>query len=65
MYGGALLLMLAWALVSSPLALLPLAVAAAFLDAKRRREEAWLLDQHPDYAEYRQRVRRRFIPYVW
>jgi protein-S-isoprenylcysteine O-methyltransferase Ste14 len=65
MYGGGLLLMLAWALVSSPLALLPLGVAAVFLDAKRRREEAWLLEQHAGYAEYRQCVRHRFVPYVW
>jgi protein-S-isoprenylcysteine O-methyltransferase Ste14 len=65
MYGGALLAMLAWALLSSPLALLPLGLAAAFLDAKRRREEAWLLGQHPAYAEYRQRVTKRFIPLVW
>ena len=65
MYGGALLVMLAWALVSSPLALLPLGLAGAFLDAKRRREEAWLVEQHPGYAEYRRHVRRRFIPFVW
>ena len=40
MYGGALLAMLGWALLSSPLALVPLAVAAVFLTpsgaAKRR-----------------------------
>ena len=65
MYGGALLCMLGWALVSSPLALAPLGLTAAFLDAKRRREEAWLLEQHPGYAEYRRRVRRRFVPFVW
>ena len=65
MYGGALLGLLAWALVSSPLALAPLAAAGGFLEAKSRREEAWLLEQHPGYAAYRQRVRRRFVPYVW
>lgn len=65
MYGGALLVMLGWALVSSPLALLPLGLAAAFLDAKRRREEAWLLEQHPGYAAYRERVRHCFVPFVW
>ena len=65
MYGGALLVMLGWALLSSPLALVPLGLAAVFLDAKRRREEAWLVDQHEDYAEYRRRVSRRFIPLVW
>ena len=37
--------MLGWALLSSPWALVPLAVAALFLDAKRRREEAWLVEE--------------------
>jgi protein-S-isoprenylcysteine O-methyltransferase Ste14 len=65
MYGGVLLMTLAWSLVSSPAALLPWAVAAVFLDAKRRREEAWLVEAHPDYEEYRASVRRSLIPYVW
>ena len=65
MYGGALLLMLGWALLSSPLALVPLAAAAAFLDAKRRREEAWLSEEYAGYADYRRSVRRQFIPFVW
>jgi protein-S-isoprenylcysteine O-methyltransferase Ste14 len=64
-YGGVLLLALGWSLVMSPVTLVVWAVAAAFFDAKRRREEAWLLEQHPDYEGYRQRVRRRFIPFVW
>jgi len=65
MYGGALLGLFAWALVSSPVALAPFAAAAGFLEAKSRREEAWLVEQHSGYAAYRQRVRRRFVPYVW
>jgi protein-S-isoprenylcysteine O-methyltransferase Ste14 len=64
-YGGVLLLGTAWALFTSPLALLPLAVAAPFLEAKRTREEAWLAERHAGYAAYRERVRRRFIPFVW
>lgn len=64
-YGGVLLLALAWALVSSPLVLVPWAVAAAFLDAKRRREEAWLAEAYPDYEDYRASVRRSLIPFVW
>lgn len=60
-----MLLILGWALLSSPLALLPLGLAALFLDAKRRREEAWLVEQHPGYAEHRLQVPRRFIPWVW
>jgi protein-S-isoprenylcysteine O-methyltransferase Ste14 len=65
MYGGVLLLVLALALVSSPLALLPWALAGLFLETKRRREEAWLIEQHLDYDDYRRRVPRRFVPYVW
>jgi protein-S-isoprenylcysteine O-methyltransferase Ste14 len=65
MYGGALVAMLGWALLSSPWALVPLAAAALFLDAKRRREEAWLVKSLPGYEDYRGQVRRRFIPFVW
>jgi len=65
MYGGALLLVLAWSLVSSPVALVPWALAAVFVDAKRRREESWLLEEYADYADYVRQVRRRFIPGVW
>jgi protein-S-isoprenylcysteine O-methyltransferase Ste14 len=64
-YGGVLLVGAAWVLLSSPLTLLPLALAGPFLEAKRSREEAWLAERHPEYIEYRKRVRRRFIPFVW
>ena len=43
----------------------PLAAAALFLDAKRRREEAWLVKSLAGYEDYRRQVRRRFIPFVW
>jgi protein-S-isoprenylcysteine O-methyltransferase Ste14 len=65
MYGGVLLLALGWSLASSPLALAPWAMAAGFLDAKRRREEAWLVEAHPDYEEYQASVRHSFVPFVW
>jgi len=65
MYGGVLLMTLAWSLVSSPLALMPWTVAVGFLDAKRRREEAWLIEESPDYEEYRTSVRHSLIPFVW
>lgn len=64
-YGGVLVLLLGWALVSSPLALAPFLLAAGFFDAKRRREEVWLLEKYPDYAAYSERVTRRFVPFVW
>jgi len=65
MYGGVLLMTLAWSLASSPLALVPWPVAAGFLDAKRRREEAWLVEEYPDYEEYRRDVRHSFVPFIW
>jgi protein-S-isoprenylcysteine O-methyltransferase Ste14 len=65
MYGGVLLIASAWSLVSSPLALAPTLLGAVLVDAKARREEAWLLEEHPDYVEYQGRVHRRFIPFVW
>jgi protein-S-isoprenylcysteine O-methyltransferase Ste14 len=64
-YGGVLLGLLGWALFSSPLALVPWAVGAVFFDAKRRREEAWLVAQYAEYEGYRQRVRRALIPFIW
>jgi len=64
-YGGVLLLTLAWSLVSSPVALAPWAVAALFLDAKRRREESWLREEHPEYEAYRREVRHSLVPFVW
>ncbi len=65
MYGGVLLLVAAWALLTSPLALLPAAAAVPFLAAKLSREEAWLLERYPGYAGYRRRVRWRLVPFVW
>ena len=64
-YGGVLIIALAFAPLTSPLVFAVWVVAAAFLDTKRRREEAWLLEQYVGYADYRRRVRRKFIPFVW
>jgi protein-S-isoprenylcysteine O-methyltransferase Ste14 len=64
-YGGVLLLSLGWALVTSPLALIPSVLLALLFEGKRRREEAWLVERHPAYEDYRRRVRHRFIPFVW
>jgi protein-S-isoprenylcysteine O-methyltransferase Ste14 len=65
MYGGVMLVMTSVALASSPATLAPLALAATFLDLKRRREESWLVEEHPDYEEYRVRVPHHFIPFLW
>ncbi len=64
-YGGVLLLALAWSLMSSPVALAPWAAAGLFLDAKRRREEAWLSEEQPEYEAYRREVRHSLVPFVW
>jgi len=65
MYGGVLLMALAWALAASPWALIPWVLACVFLDLKRRREEAWLCEHAAGYGDYLSEVRRQFIPYVW
>jgi len=64
-YGGILLLSLAWSLAVSPWAFIPTGALAIALAFKSRLEERWLLDRHPAYVDYRQRVRRRFVPYLW
>lgn len=65
LYGGVFLGGFAWALLTSPLALLPAALTVPFFELKRRREEAWLRKEHPEYDAYSREVRRRFIPFVW
>jgi len=64
-YGGIVLLSLAWSLAGSPWALVPTGALAGALVLKSRLEERWLVDRHPAYAGYRERVRRRFVPYLW
>jgi protein-S-isoprenylcysteine O-methyltransferase Ste14 len=64
-YGGILLLSAAWSLLRSPWALIPAGALAIALVLKSRLEEQWLIDRHPGYAGYRQRVRRRFVPFLW
>jgi protein-S-isoprenylcysteine O-methyltransferase Ste14 len=64
-YGGILLLSVAWSLGLSPLALIPTGALAIALVFKSRLEERWLIDRHLAYAGYRARVRRRFVPYLW
>jgi protein-S-isoprenylcysteine O-methyltransferase Ste14 len=51
-----------WALLWSSLAALVAAVAAVpFFVAKARREERWLREKFPGYADYERRV-KRFVP---
>jgi protein-S-isoprenylcysteine O-methyltransferase Ste14 len=63
-YGGLILGAFGWALVTASLAGLALSgVLWAFFILKSDREEAWLADRFPGYAEYRTRT-RRFIPWI-
>jgi len=65
MYAGGLVLALGWALaVRGWLTLLYIAVFLVFVCVKSRREERWLLERFPGYADYQRRV-RRLIPFVY
>jgi protein-S-isoprenylcysteine O-methyltransferase Ste14 len=64
-YAGGLLACFGWALLVQ--GWLTLAFAAAlfvFFDLKARREERWLVERYPDYADYQRRV-RKLIPFVY
>lgn len=62
-YGGLLLAVAGLACVR-PWVVVPLAALALLFWAKSEREEAWLMERYPAYAAYRERVRRRFVPYL-
>lgn len=49
---------------ASPLAGVLTGVLVVWLDLKARREEAWLRERYPSYAEYVTRT-RRFIPGIY
>lgn len=61
-YGGLILGAVGWGLATaSPAALVLSAVLFGFFELKSRREEAWLVERYPAYAEYRRRT-ARFVP---
>ena len=65
MYVGLVVVAIGWSLVTgSGLALVFAIGLALVLDAKARREEAWLITRHPAYRTYRTRT-RRFIPGIY
>jgi protein-S-isoprenylcysteine O-methyltransferase Ste14 len=65
MYGGTILAAFGWALWGQGWLTLGFAgLLFLFFDVKSRREERWLCQSYPDYAEYRERV-RRLIPLVY
>lgn len=64
MYAGGILLAYGWALaVHGWLTLGYATVLLVFLDVKSAREERWLRDRFPGYAEYQRRV-RKLIPFI-
>ena len=65
MYGGGLLFAIGWGLLTASLATLACAfVLAVFFDLKSRREEAWLAEAFPGYADYRRRT-PRLVPWIY
>lgn len=64
-YAGLILGAIGWStLAGSPPAFVAAVALGLFLDAKARREEAWLAERYPDYAAYRRRT-RRFLPGIY
>lgn len=51
-------------LAASPVTILAALGLALLFSAKSRREEAWLVERHPEYAAYRART-RRMIPWLY
>jgi len=35
-----------------------------FFHLKSRREERWLVERYPEYADYQKRV-KKIIPFIW
>ena len=63
-YGGGILFFVGLALATSFAALVPTALLTLLWIGKSRDEERRLADRFPDYAEYRSRVRGRFLPWL-
>ena len=63
-YSALLVIVLGWALVSTPWLLLVLGALAVELDLKRQVEEGFLERRYDDYARYRERVPWAFVPWV-
>jgi protein-S-isoprenylcysteine O-methyltransferase Ste14 len=64
-YGGVILIGLGWSLADAPLGLVPTLLLTVLFDLKARREEDWLIERFPDYAAYRTRTPRRFVPWLY
>jgi protein-S-isoprenylcysteine O-methyltransferase Ste14 len=66
MYGGAILVAAGWSVIFASLAGAILTVLLVlFFELKSRREETLLAEHATDYAEYRARTPRRFLPWLY
>lgn len=65
-YGGVLLVAFGWSTLFASVAGVVLSfLLLLFFELKSRREEHWLVEHDPAYGEYRRRVRRRFLPFLY
>jgi protein-S-isoprenylcysteine O-methyltransferase Ste14 len=66
MYGGGILIALGWSILfGSVVGFVLTLLLAIFFELKARREEAWLVDHYPGYASYRERTRRKLLPWLY
>ena len=64
-YFGVIVLSLGWGLIQqSTLVWLYVVIIAIFFDIKSRKEERWLVERFPAYADYQGRV-RKLIPWIY
>jgi protein-S-isoprenylcysteine O-methyltransferase Ste14 len=64
-YAGLALAAIGWGLLwRSPTTLALAAALLVFFDIKSRREELWLVEAFPRYADYRRRV-KKLIPFIY
>jgi protein-S-isoprenylcysteine O-methyltransferase Ste14 len=65
LYGGLVLGALSWAIFHLSFShLLGVLVLLLFFNAKADREETWLLQTYPEYAEYRTHV-KKLLPWLY
>ena len=66
MYGGGILIALGWTtFFASPVGIGLTVILVLFVELKAHREELWLVEHYPEYADYRHRTPRKFIPFVY